>query len=73
MIRLREIRPQPHPASVIFKRYKIPIASVAIALDLSYSHVSSILTGIRKPTHAVDLRLKELAEQLEREVCDVGK
>ena len=73
MLDLKKIKAQPHSTTQIFKLHKIPVSSIAIALDLSYSHVSSILSGIRKPTAAVDLQLKQLAKRLEEEVRDVGK
>ena len=71
-VNLINLKARPHPSAAIFKFYKIPVSSVAIALDMSYSHISSILSGIRKPTATVDLRLKELASELQ-EGCNDEK
>lgn len=64
-INLKEIKPVPHPTSVVFKKHKIRLSAISTTLGLSYGHVCSILTGIRQATPAVDLKLKDLAEGLE--------
>lgn len=62
---LKKIKPTPHPASAIFKKNQIPLSAIATAVNLSYGHVCSILSGIRPATPEIDSKLSKLAESLE--------
>jgi len=57
---------KPHPTDSIFRKHNIPRAVIAEALNLSYTYTSNLLTGIRKPTSAINSRLHALAAQLDR-------
>lgn len=61
-------RMRPHPTKAIFQAYKIQIAPIAKYLEVSYRHLSGVLSGNRNPSSALDRRIKELAKELELEL-----
>ena len=62
----KELLPQPHWSKAKFKAHDVPISSVAIVLGLSYSYVSTLLSGVCRVTPEVEARLKGFVERLEK-------
>ena len=62
----KDLLPQPHWSKAKFKAHDIPISVVAKALGLSYSYVSSLLSGVCNVTEEVEGKLKGLVERMER-------
>ncbi len=72
MIELRKHQRKKHPTYDIFKKEEIPLIAVADALGFSYSHMSAVLTGLRKATPDADNKLRLLAESLKNSKKDGG-
>lgn len=56
----------PHWSKEVFKYHDIPISSVALTLELNYTYVSTLLSGVSRVTPEVEARLKELVERIEK-------
>jgi|SRR6056297_1062773 len=68
MAPMEQLRNKPHPSRAIFQAHNIQIAPIARYLEVSYRHLSGVLSGSRKPSPELDHRVKELARELELEV-----
>ena len=65
MIDLKDFAPQEHPSRPVFKRYEIPLKTVANYLGLSYQHTCGILSGHNGVPPKIEAKLKALVDQLE--------
>lgn len=72
---LSKFTPRPHPTREVFKKHRIPIATVSRFLDLSYHHCANLLSGIVRCTPENDEKLRELAKIVQDEAAkgDVKK
>lgn len=67
MIDSKKFLPKAHSLKSFFKKHNFPLAGVAQYLGKSYGYTCNILSGAVRATPEVDLRLKELADMLEKE------
>lgn len=61
----QDFQPRPTKFKKILKRHGIPVAHIAPAIGLTYSHTLNILNGISRITPAVEKKLDEIINQLE--------
>jgi hypothetical protein len=66
MEQLKIAKPNAHPARMIFKINDVPLTEVSKALNLNYSYVCSMLAGSRHVPYHIDLKLRALAERVEK-------
>ena len=57
----------PHPTREIFKNHNILIGDVALTLGVSYPYLSTVLTGLQRPSADIDRKLWDLAREVEGE------
>lgn len=67
MLNISDFKTEPHPAKVVFKKYKIPVSTVAKALNLSFSYTQNLLNGISRVTSENEQKLQELVDSLQME------
>jgi transcriptional regulator with XRE-family HTH domain len=65
---LTQFEPKPHRAKKIFKDKKIKRSTASRVLGISYSYLSSILSGAIQPSDEIAARLDRLADELEGKV-----
>ncbi len=65
MMDLRNFSYRQHATAEIFQRNGISIKAISEALNLSYSYTNTLLTGLRRPGPQLEVKLQELASQIE--------
>ena len=66
LLRKLSAPPTPHPYSELFRKFSIP--NVAAHLDVSPSHLHSVLSGRHHPSKKLDAAMSSLAAQIRAEV-----